>query len=356
MSKHHYIIPIFVPHSGCPHDCIFCNQKKITGIQAQIRGTDVTSIIDTYLETIDRRDAFVEVSFFGGSFTGIPIEYQNELLEAAREALNEKKIDAIRLSTRPDYIDEAILDNLKEYNASIIELGVQSMDNEVLRISERGHSIDDVVTASRLIKKWGFTLGLQMMVGLPGDNEKKDILTARELIALEPDFVRIYPALVIKDTYMEYMYRNNLYNPLSVDEAVEICKKLFIMFTKAHIQIIRIGLQTTEQINVGKDVVSGPFHPAFRELVESSLLNDMMGFVINAYFEAADIVEISISPKDISKLYADKKKYFYSKVKEFKTKNIYLRQEPDMKSMELGFNDGKMCRTMSLYEYIIMVN
>lgn len=352
MSKGYYIIPIFVPHHGCPHDCIFCNQKKITGVKSEIRGKDVEDTIDLYLNTINRQDAYVELSFFGGSFTGIPMDYQNELLAVAKKALDEGKIDNIRLSTRPDYINKTILDNLLGYDVGVIELGVQSMDEEVLKVAERGHTSEDVIAASNLIKEYGIKLGLQMMVGLPGDDLERDIYTAREIIKLRPDFVRIYPALVIRDTYMELMYRRGEYNPLSVDDAVEICKALFCEFEKEGIQIIRLGLQTTEQINLGRDVVAGPFHPAFRELVESSLLNDMAAYVIDTFFSESREIEIRISPRDISKLYADKKKYFYNKTKQYSTIKLRILQDKELPSMKLLLQDGEKTKIMSINDFI----
>ncbi len=173
-----------------------------------------------------------------------------------------------------------------------------------------------------------------------------------EIIKLNPDFVRIYPALVIKDTYMEFMYKNDLYKPLTLDEAVEICKILYCEFGKKGIQIIRLGLQTTEQINLGKDVVSGPFHPAFRELVESSLLNDIVVYMINKYFLESKEVNISISPRDISKLYADKKKYFYNKTKQYSTIKLKILQDEDMIPMTLSLDDGEKVKSMSINDFI----
>lgn len=352
MIDRYYIIPIFVPHRGCPHDCIFCNQKKITGNQRDITYNDVVETINKYLETMKRENSYIEVSFFGGSFTGIPMEYQNELLRAASEAYNEGKINAIRLSTRPDYINEKILNNLKEHSVKVIELGVQSMDLDVLKISERGHTPEDVIKAVKLIKKYDFQLGLQMMIGLPKDDFSKDLYTARELIKLNPDFVRIYPALVIKDTYMEEMYKNGSYEPISLEKAIEISKRLYIEFYKKNINIIRIGLQTTEQINLGRDVVAGPFHPSFREMVESSIINDMMEYCIKKYYKDSKIITIDISPKSISKLYAGGKKYFYNKKKSFVSKKIVIRQNTYINKLELLFNDGEFEKTMSIIEYI----
>lgn len=356
MNKKYYIIPIFVPHKGCPHDCVFCNQKRITGTLKEITYDDVVSTINDYLKTIKRENSYIEVSFFGGSFTGIPMDYQNELLKAAKEAYDSGKIDAIRLSTRPDYINTYILDNLLKHNVGVIELGVQSMDEEVLKLSERGHSTEDVINASNLIKKYGIKLGLQMMLGLPGDNEEKDLYTANEIIKLRPDFVRIYPALVIRDTYMEYMYNKGEYKPLSVDEAVEISKKLYIEFTSNNIKIIRIGLQPTEEINVGKDVIAGPFHPAFRELVESTIMNDMIAYIIDNHFTDSKDLTISIYPNDISKLYANGKKIFYNKMKFYMSKKIKIRQDYICKKGSLVICDDEKQIMMSINEYVNNVN
>ena len=194
-----YRIPIFVPHLGCPHDCVFCNQKHITGQAAEVSADDAKEIINKYLSFIPE-DAYTEIAFFGGSFTGIGLDKQSELLSVACEFLKSGKVQGIRCSTRPDCIDKKILDNLKKYRVTSIELGVQSSDDEVLKKSGRGHSFEDVRRACELIKKHQISLGLQMMLGLPGDTYEKALKTARDLISLKPDCVRIYPTLVVKDT------------------------------------------------------------------------------------------------------------------------------------------------------------
>lgn len=352
MNKRYYIIPIFVPHLGCPHDCIFCNQKKITGNTKEVTKSDVEKTIDQYLSTIDRKNSFVEISFFGGSFTGIPIDYQNELLSVAKAALDDGKIDDIRLSTRPDYINEYILQNLKRFGVGVIELGVQSMDDEVLKMAERGHTSNDVIKSSHLIKKFGFKLGHQMMIGLPKDNVEKDIYTANEIIKLKPDFARIYPALVIKGTELERLYSKGLYTPLNIEEAVEICKKIYILFLKNDIQIIRIGLQTSEEINIDKDVVAGPFHPAFRELVESSIYMSIIDYIIQNYFKLANNIFININPKEISKLFADKKRYFNILKSSYSTKEIKICQDNSIDRHEIAISDGRFTKKMSINEYI----
>ena len=217
--KKQYIIPIFVPHLGCPNDCVFCNQKSISGQTKQITKEDVKNIIEEHLKYINE-NVKTEVAFFGGSFTGIEEEKQIELLEAAYEYIKNKKIDSIRISTRPDYINREILKRLKKYKVKTIELGVQSANDYVLEKAGRGHTFEDVKKASKLIRFYGFNLGHQMMVGLPESTKLDDINTAKQLIKLKPKMVRIYPVLVIKNTKLEKDYNSGKYNPLTVVQAV----------------------------------------------------------------------------------------------------------------------------------------
>lgn len=276
MSKSHFIIPFFIPHIGCPFDCVFCNQKKITGQNDAISPDEIIPTIEKYISTFPDNPGRVEVAFFGGSFTGIPVDKQQEYLKQVNIALERRMIDGIRLSTRPDFIDVGILTMLKKYNVDTVELGVQSLDDEVLKKSCRGHSSEDVREAVNLIHHFGFNLGLQMMIGLPGDTHEKDIRTAVEICKLNPRFVRIYPTLVIKGTALERMYKKGLYTPLTVQEAVDICKELLEIFLKKDIVVIRIGLQPTDHITSGRDVIAGPFHPAFRQIAQSSLIKKVI--------------------------------------------------------------------------------
>lgn len=307
MNKRHYIIPIFISHIGCPHQCVFCNQDKIAKeVEKEVTAEDVKNTIEEYLKTIDHNNSIVEVSFFGGTFTAINVNKQKELLTVAKEYKDDGLIDKIRMSTRPDAINKYILNYLKEYKVDIIELGVQSLDDEILKLSGRGHTASDVEVASKLIKEYGFTLGHQIMPGLPGDTFEKDIETAKKSIEMNPDICRIYPALVIKDTPMEIMYERGEYKPYSLEDAVNISKELYRLYINANVNIIRIGLQPTENITWGGDLVDGPFHPSFRELVEGSIICDNIKNEVN---EDEDII-IEINSKDISKLYANKKIYF----------------------------------------------
>lgn len=311
MSKNHYIIPIFISHQGCPHQCVFCNQDRIAKVVNEVTAIDVEKTINEYLESIKNKKATIEVSFFGGTFTAINVNKQKELLTVARDYKEKGLINKIRLSTRPDAINNYILDYLKEYKVDIIELGVQSLDTEILRLSGRGHSELDVEKASKLIKEYKITLGHQIMPGLPGDTFEKDIETVKKSIKMKPDLCRIYPALVIKDTPMEDMYKDGRYKPYSLEDAVYISKEMYKLYKEENIQIIRMGLQPTESITWGEDIVDGPFHPSFRELVEGSLICEN----IQKSIEKDDNVILEINYKDLSKLYANKKTYF-NKLKE----------------------------------------
>lgn len=308
MSKSYYIIPVFISHQGCPHQCVFCNQDRIAGKYEEVFASDVRKIIDEYLSTINSNGATIEVSFFGGTFTAINVNKQKELLEVAREYKERGLIHKIRLSTRPDAILPYILGYLKEYKVDIIELGVQSLDDEVLRKAGRGHSVSDVEAASKLIKEAGFVLGHQIMPGLPGDNFEIDIETTKKSIEMKPDICRIYPSLVIKDTPMEDMYIRGDYVPYSLEEAVYISGEMLKLYNEAKVKVIRIGLQPTDTITTGKDIVDGPFHPAFRELVEGRLICETLD---KKSPKEKDII-VEINEKDISKLYTNKKQYFKS--------------------------------------------
>ena len=304
--KKQYIIPIFVPHLGCPNDCTFCNQKKISGEQKQVTENDVRETIEYYLNSFKEKDAYKEVAFFGGSFTGIDVELQERLLGAAYDYIKEKKIDGIRISTRPDYIDKRILKRLKKYKVKTIELGVQSTNDYVLNVCRRGHTFEDVKKASKLIKWYGFTLGHQMMVGLPESTELDELNTAKDLIKLKPSMVRIYPVLVIKGTELEKQYLEGEYEPLELNQAVQRCKELCYLFGEKNIKVIRIGLQNTDNIcnpeNENSEVVAGPYHETFRQLVESSIYYDTIVNKIKKFEVTVKEIEIITHPQNVNNI------------------------------------------------------
>ena len=329
-KKNQYIIPIFVPHLGCPNDCTFCNQRKISGQMKNITENDVRDTIDFYLSNFREKDANIEVAFYGGSFTGIETELQEKLLGVAYDYIKEKKVDSIRVSTRPDYIDKTILKRLKKYKVKTIELGVQSTNDFILKKCRRGHTYDDVVKASKLIRRYRFTLGHQMMIGLPESTEQDDITTAKDLIKLKPKIVRIYPVLVIKGTALEEEYNKGDYEPLTVNQAVERCKELCYMFAKKKINVIRIGLQNTETIcsptNEGSEVVAGPYHETFRQLVESSMYYDTIEEKIKNFNARVKEVEIIVNPQNVNNVVGYKRENI-TKLKEMYDVDVVIKQD-----------------------------
>ncbi|MBQ1430919.1 MAG: radical SAM protein [Firmicutes bacterium] len=266
--KKHAIIPIFISHRGCPNDCVFCNQKKITAREGDVTPEDVRSTIDQWLTTLHGVEK-VEVSFYGGSFTGIPMDQQTAFLEIAKDYKDRGLIDMIHLSTRPDYIDCEILDNLKAHSVDVIELGVQSFSDEVLRLSGRGHDAACVYRACDLIKSYGFTLGIQLMIGLPGDSRDTCIQSALETVKIHPAIARIYPTVTIRGTELYRMMDRGQYQPLDLSEAVERAKEMYLILEGNGINVIRVGLKASE---IMEDQIG--FHPAFRQLMESEIARD----------------------------------------------------------------------------------
>ena len=342
--KKEYIIPIFVPHLGCPNKCVFCNQTKITGKQKQVTAEEARKIIDEYLSNFKDKENKVEIAFFGGSFTAIDEKIQNELLEVAYEYVQKGVVDSIRISTRPDYITKDILKRLKKYKVKTIELGVQSTNNYVLAKAKRGHTFEDIKKASKLIRFYGFNLGHQMMVGLPESTALDEVNTAKDLIKLKPKIVRIYPVLVIKDTELEEDYNKGEYEPLSVTQAVERCAEIADLFNKKKINIIRIGLQNTEEITDPSEetsqVVAGPYHPTFRQLVEGRLWYNAIVSQIKKYNTKVKVVEIKANPEDVNNIIGHKKENI-KKLKDIYEVDIVLKTDEDIKNGKFEINVEK---------------
>ena len=269
MSARASIIPVFVPHWGCPHACVFCNQRSITGQQKNATAEDVQQAIMTAAAFLPKGEKR-QLAFYGGSFTAIPAEEQEALLGAAQPYLKSGLLSSIRLSTRPDAIDLETLARLKRCGVETVELGAQSMDEEVLRLTGRGHRAEDVERASRLIREAGFSLVLQMMTGLPGDTPEKDLETAKRIIALEPDGVRIYPTVIVRGTALYELWRAGQYREHTVEDAVAVCARLLPLFETAGIEVLRVGLNPTEELS-GGEAAAGAYHPALGELVRSRI-------------------------------------------------------------------------------------
>lgn len=268
----HTSVALFVPHKGCPHQCSFCNQKSISGQTKSITADDVHSACAIAEKNPNLKNA--QIAFFGGSFTAIEKSYMLELLSAAKEHLDNKKFTGIRISTRPDAINDEICRILKAYGVEAVELGAQSMDDKVLSLNKRGHTADDVRKATRLLKEYGFETGLQMMTGLYGSDKNESIYTAKEIIKLKPDTVRIYPTIVMADTPLAELYSSGEYAPQSLEEATDICAELILMFYKENIKVIRVGLHSGGGVEEG--MLAGAFHPAFKELCQNKIYYSLM--------------------------------------------------------------------------------
>ena len=298
-----FIIPIFIPHAGCPHQCIFCNQVSITGAK-QNRATpaELRFQILEFLKYKKKNRKPVQIAFFGGNFLGLKNGEIKSLLELAAEFVRDGKVDGIRCSTRPDTINERSLDMIKDYPVSTVELGVQSMDDQVLARAGRGHSAADTVHAVERLKERHFRIGLQMMVGLPGDDETGALTTAQKIADLGPDFVRVYPTLVVANSRLAEWYKSGDYAPLPLEEGVTLVKKIYLEFKKAGIDVIRMGLQASEYLEDGITVLAGPHHPAFGHMVHSEIFLDMAISAIESANAIKETLTIFVNPRSISKM------------------------------------------------------
>lgn len=302
--KKHVNIAIFIPHLGCPFSCIYCNQKTIAAQEHVPDADEVQAIIEQCLPTIPA-GVVPELAFFGGNFTTIDFSRQKAYLEAVRPYLDRGLVQGIRISTRPDGISAAILTYLQDYGVETIELGVQSLNDEVLRASARGYSAADVFKSARLIQDYGFQLGLQFMVGLPGDDREKDLFTTAEAIRLQPQMVRIYPTLVLRDTVLEQMWRQGRYTALTLEEALEICTEMVLAFEAHGIPVIRLGLHPGEELRQEGAILAGPFHPAFGERVEQRIFLEQASMAIKQVLSGhphVRVLDLYAEERDLSKL------------------------------------------------------
>ena len=333
MSARAQILPVFVPHLGCMHACVFCNQRRISGAQSPAKPEDVKNLTAqsaAFLPQGGKR----QLAFYGGSFTAIPEKEQEALLSAAKEALDRGEIDSIRLSTRPDAIDDTVLARLRRYGVETVELGAQSMDDGVLRLSGRGHTAADVARASALVRAAGFELILQMMTGLPGSDDEKDVETARRLIALKPDGVRVYPTVIVKDTPLYDMWRSGAYRERTVEDAVRVCAVIVPLFEAAGIPIIRLGLNPTEELSGGA-AVAGAYHPALGELVKSRvLLNKARALLRTA--APGSRVTITVGRGKTSQMTGQKRENLRRLTEEFELAGLRVRENPSENGEILG--------------------
>ena len=322
MTEKTQIIPVFVPHFGCPQDCVFCNQRKISGSLQPATAETVRMTLETGLSKLSE-NSNTQLAFYGGSFTAIPVEKQNALLDAALPFLRAGTLSSLRLSTRPDAIDQETLLRLRAYGVQTIELGAQSMCDAVLEASNRGHRAEDTEKAAKLVKNLGFTLILQMMTGLPGDTPECALQTAEQLLALKPDGVRIYPTVVIADTPLETLWRAGRYRAHSVEEAVSLCALLLPLFEAANVPVIRLGLNPTDELS-GGEALAGAYHPAFGELVRARLLLERARLLFSQEDRGEEAL-LLVHPSDISPMVGQKRENLITLKAEFSLESVRVR-------------------------------
>ncbi|MFH0925407.1 MAG: radical SAM protein [bacterium] len=333
------IIPIFIPHQGCPHQCVFCNQKTITGHNTIPAPEEINELITSYKKIHPYKE--FHLAFYGGSFTGVPHKVQEGFLRLASQALRDREIKSIRVSTRPDYITRDKLLLLKKYGVGVVELGVQSMVDEVLSLSNRGHTSSDTFYAIELLKNMGFKIGIQFMPGLPGDTQDSIFYTVKQIIKFCPDFVRIYPTVVLKDTPLADIYFQRKYTPLTLLEAIKICEYIYLAFLYNDINVIRMGLQANDYLACRDNIIAGPYHPAFKYLVETNLAYKMMEQLIKKIPSFHQRVHnFEANETFVANLYGHKKINIELLKKRHNLADVMIKINNDLKRDQLGFRDN----------------
>ncbi len=298
------VIPLFIPHRGCPHQCLFCNQHSITGAGLDdVRGEGIGRILQLWLaRSPDRQE--VQAAFYGGSFTCLPQQEQAELLAAVQPFIDAGEVDRIRISTRPDCVSAEICRFLVQHRVGIVELGVQSLDDQVLRAARRGHTAQDCRRAIDLLKEAGLEVGVQLMPGLPGENTSSFLAGVRAVIALAPAFVRLYPAVVLRHSQLGLDWQRGAYRPLTLNRAVALVARARMLFNEAGIAVLRMGLQPSAELE--REILAGPYHPAFGECVLSRLwFRELRQHL--AALEAGRHLTIHVSHRDHSAIVGRKK-------------------------------------------------
>jgi histone acetyltransferase (RNA polymerase elongator complex component) len=325
-----FIIPIFIPHAGCPHRCVFCNQTSITGVHSTPSGKDIRDQIESFLKFKNERRSWVQIAFFGGNFLGVGGDEIMRLLKEAAAFVKNGRADSIRFSTRPDTIDPRRLKMIKNFPVATIELGVQSMNDGVLMHTNRGHTASDTVKAIQLLKKNNYQTGVQLMVGLPEDTPERSIDSAKQVAELKPDFIRIYPTVVLDRSPLATWYRKGAYVPLRLEAAVTLAKEMVLLFQKENIPVIRMGLQATGDLEEGAAILAGPYHPAFGHLVYSEVFLDMAVAALESESSVQEEATLRVHPCSISKM------------KGLKNRNIHvLKEKFALKSVEV-IPDGSL--------------
>lgn len=331
-----FIIPIFLPHSGCPHRCIFCNQTSITGTTSGFITTETFHLaIHQFLEFKGKRRQHLQVAFYGGNFLGLKKGTIKRLLDASSSLVKNGTIHSIRFSTRPDTINEECLDFIKEYPVSTIEIGVQSMDDQVLIMSKRGHTAKDTENAVCLLQDRKYDIGLQMMVGLPGDDEIKALKTAQRIVEFSPSFTRIYPTVVLANSPLADWYRKGTYTPWSLGRCVTLVKKIYLLFQDNNIPVIRMGIQASEDLEKDSIIVAGPYHPSFGHLVHSAIFLDKATDVLMSKKDLQKKVSINVHPNSIPKMRGLNNRNVDRLKRKFHIKSLQITADPTLSEYQL---------------------
>jgi len=331
-----FIIPVFLPHAGCPHQCVFCDQAAITGENPALPSTEsLRKQVNSFIAYKSKQRKEVQIAFYGGNFLGLAEKTVRMLLQDAAAFVQAGKVDSIRFSTRPDTIDTVRLNGLKNYPVSTIELGVQSMDEEVLALSNRGHTARDTEKAVGLLRENNHQIGLQLMLGLPGDDENRAIKSAEKTADLSPDFVRIYPTVVLKNSPLSRLFQLRKYVPLSLEAAVSLTKKLYRVFESRTIPVIRMGLQASEELDAGTDILAGPYHPSFGQLVYAELFLDKARSLLQNLENNPESITLQIHPRSLSRLQGIRNRNIQILKNEFSLHSIAIVTDDSMAENEL---------------------
>jgi histone acetyltransferase (RNA polymerase elongator complex component) len=302
-TRRPFIAPVFLPHAGCPHQCVFCNQTSITGVSRDILSVQkAENRIREFLKYKKEDQRPVQVAFYGGNFLGLEKDDIRRLLDVSVKFIKNRDIDTIRFSTRPDTIDPDRLDLIKDYPVRTIEIGTQSMDDRVLAAAKRGHLAADTQKAAALLKERHYETGIQMMVGLPEEDEDSSLSTGHRIGDLQPDFVRIYPTIVLKDSLLAKWYQNGKYRPWSLERSIAQVKKIYLLFKEKGIRVIRMGLQASKDLDGGGAILAGPYHPAFGHMVHSAIFLDMAVAIMGSEKISHDTAILKVHPRSISKM------------------------------------------------------
>lgn len=330
-SRKPFVIPVFLPHAGCPHRCVFCNQTAITGAgERTLSAVELRRHIDAFLGFKGRLRDTVQIAFYGGNFLGLERPQIISLLDQATTYVRTGEVDSLRCSTRPDTITGGTLDTIAGYPVSTVELGVQSMDDDVLALCRRGHTSRDTITAVARLKARGIRIGLQIMVGLPGDDRTGCLETARRVADLGPDFVRIYPTVVLKNSLLTQWYRQGKFEPLGLEQSVTLVKKLYLYFRKNRIPVIRMGLAPSDDFDTASEIVAGPFHPAFGHLVHSEIFLDRVIAVMESKKSTPDKLLIHVHPRSLSRLRGLRNRNIQLLKTRFHIRSIEVVPDPDL--------------------------